>query len=165
MVDEDGATVDEASKVDASKYPRVLGEAFLISKGASILRLSGLMGEDSRRPKTWIESGRISNPEKLVNLVHVDDVVRFTALELLKPSNTFQGGVCNVSAMCEKWSKVAADVGASFPPAYPEKSGPPKKLQVALQNALRQNASQLSCHVPPAFPGSPQTLTCAMPER
>lgn len=65
--------VDEASPLDTS-VDRVRGEEWLRERGATILQLGGIFS-DSRGPADWIRDGLIPDRNKLVNLVHVDDIV------------------------------------------------------------------------------------------
>jgi hypothetical protein len=61
---------------------RSVGEAYLASKGATVLMLAGLWGRNSRgvqrHPKKWFDSGRIADLDKYLNLVEVSDVCRVT---------------------------------------------------------------------------------------
>lgn len=56
---------------------RVVGEEWLRDQGATILVLAGIYGPD-REPINWLKKGRITTPDKRVNLIHVDDIVTIT---------------------------------------------------------------------------------------
>ena len=43
--------------------------------------LAGIWGED-RQPENWFKKGRIKNGNKYLNLIHITDIVRITALLL-----------------------------------------------------------------------------------
>lgn len=54
-------------------------EEKLRQRGALIAHLSGILGKD-RYPKRWIESGWIKEGQKILNCIHVDDIVKITDL-------------------------------------------------------------------------------------
>ncbi len=65
--------ITEETLLDFSQ-PRVVGEEWLRSQGATILHLAGIFGPD-REPRRWLENGLIKNGRKKVNLIHVADIV------------------------------------------------------------------------------------------
>ncbi len=65
--------VDEDSPLDLTRE-RVRGEEWLRGAGATILQLAGIFGPD-RDPADWLNRGRIRDGAKIVNLIHVDDIV------------------------------------------------------------------------------------------
>lgn len=69
--------VDEDSALDMDQ-PRVAGEEWLRSRGATVLQLAGIFGP-GREPAAWLRAGRIRDGAKVVNLVHVDDIVHVIA--------------------------------------------------------------------------------------
>ncbi|MDR2878047.1 MAG: hypothetical protein LBV36_08435 [Chromatiales bacterium] len=73
----------EDAPIDAN-LARVQGEEWLRSRGATVLRLAGLFGP-GREPAGWLQRGRIKDGAKLVNLIHVDDVVATIAALLARP--------------------------------------------------------------------------------
>ncbi|MBW3551575.1 MAG: hypothetical protein KY442_12500 [Proteobacteria bacterium] len=77
------ATVDESSPLDTDQ-PRVAAEEWLRTRGATILQLAGIFGP-GRDPAAWLQAGRIRDGAKIVNLVHVDDVVHVIAHVLAHP--------------------------------------------------------------------------------
>ena len=77
------ATIDESAALDLDQ-PRVQGEEWLRAQGATVLQLAGIFGP-GREPADWLRSGRIKDGAKLVNLVHVDDIVSVIAQLLAQP--------------------------------------------------------------------------------
>ena len=78
-VDFSGQEITECSAVDFKKHARALCEDFLESRGAVILQSSLIWGYE-RSFEKWLRSGRIKNGLKLVNLIHVDDIVKLVQL-------------------------------------------------------------------------------------
>jgi nucleoside-diphosphate-sugar epimerase len=66
-------TVTEQTPLDMSQ-PRVQGEEWLRQQGATVLQLAGIFGP-GRDPADWLKRGLIKDGAKLVNLIHVDDIV------------------------------------------------------------------------------------------
>jgi nucleoside-diphosphate-sugar epimerase len=61
------------------RTPRVEGEELLREQGAVVLRCAGIYGPASglrpaRNPLDWLRAGRIADADRVVNLVHVEDV-------------------------------------------------------------------------------------------
>ncbi|EDM26679.1 hypothetical protein LNTAR_18570 [Lentisphaera araneosa HTCC2155] len=75
----DNQVITESSELDFTK-PRLVAEERLRSLGANIFTLCGIFGP-KRDPKNWLLKGLIKNPNKTVNLIHVNDIVTLT-LEL-----------------------------------------------------------------------------------
>lgn len=75
--------LDEDAPLDIDA-PRVEGEEWLRAQGATVLRLAGLFGP-GREPEGWLRRGRIGDGAKLVNLIHVEDVVETIAALLDRP--------------------------------------------------------------------------------
>lgn len=69
---EEGEIVTEQSPLDISK-PRVAGEMYLQELGAIVLRSGGIYGL-GRNPLDWLRNGLVTNANKYVNLVHVEDL-------------------------------------------------------------------------------------------
>lgn len=87
IADEDSkrvVTVDEQSPLDLDQ-PRVQGEEWLRSQGATVLQLAGIFGP-GRDPADWLRRGRIKDGAKVVNLVHVDDIVAVIAHLIASPA-------------------------------------------------------------------------------
>jgi len=76
-------SVTEASPLDLNQ-PRVQGEEWLRERGATVLRLAGIFGP-GREPVGWLRKGLIKDGAKLVNLIHVDDIVAVIAELLAHP--------------------------------------------------------------------------------
>lgn len=75
--------IDENAPLDAGQ-PRVQGEEWLRKRGATVLRLAGIHGP-GREPANWILRGRIDDGARLVNLIHVDDIVAVIGALLERP--------------------------------------------------------------------------------
>lgn len=110
------ATVDESSPLDLAQ-PRVQGEEWLRARGATVLQLAGIFGP-GREPADWLRSGRIKDGAKLVNLIHVDDIVAVVAQLLAHPLPGQRLNVANGEplAWCELARKFQRDgaVAADF---------------------------------------------------
>ncbi|MDQ3287111.1 MAG: hypothetical protein M3Q42_02410 [Pseudomonadota bacterium] len=76
-------TVDEHAPLDLEQ-PRVAGEEWLRTRGATVLQLAGIFGP-ARDPAAWLRAGRIRDGAKIVNLVHLDDIVHVIAHLLAHP--------------------------------------------------------------------------------
>jgi len=72
MATREGAETDEQAPLDRSN-PRVEGEEFLRAEGSTVLRSAGIYGQ-GRNPLDWLRRGSLPGPEKIVNLVHVEDL-------------------------------------------------------------------------------------------
>lgn len=70
-------TVTEQTPLDMAQ-PRVQGEEWLRRQGATVLQLAGIFGP-GREPAGWLQRGLIRDGAKVVNLIHVDDIVRVVA--------------------------------------------------------------------------------------
>jgi nucleoside-diphosphate-sugar epimerase len=81
--DQPVVTVSEDSPLEPESA-RVAGEEWLRSRGATVLQLAGIFGP-GRRPEDWLLRRRITDGGKLVNLVHVDDIVAVIAHLLEHP--------------------------------------------------------------------------------
>lgn len=68
----EGAETDERAPLDYSKA-RVEAEEFLRAEGSTVLRSAGIYGR-GRNPLDWLRRGSIPGAEKIVNLVHVEDL-------------------------------------------------------------------------------------------
>lgn len=66
-------TVTEQTPLDMSQ-PRVQGEEWLRQQGATVLQLAGIFGP-GREPADWLKRGLIKDGARLVNLIHVYDIV------------------------------------------------------------------------------------------
>lgn len=91
--DSPAATVTEASPLDLNQ-PRVQGEEWLREHGATVLRLAGIFGP-GREPVRWLEKGLIKDGAKLVNLIHVDDIVAVIAHLIAHPRPGARVNVAN----------------------------------------------------------------------
>lgn len=76
-------SIREDAPLDTSQ-PRVQGEEWLRSRGATVLRLAGIRGP-GREPADWLRRGRIDDGARIVNLIHVDDIVAVIAAVLENP--------------------------------------------------------------------------------
>ncbi|MCC6208353.1 MAG: hypothetical protein IT488_09395 [Gammaproteobacteria bacterium] len=86
-------TVTEESPLDMNQ-PRVQGEEWLRERGATVLRLAGIIGP-GRDPVGWLRKGLIRDGAKLVNLIHVDDIVAVIAHLLAHPQPGARISVAN----------------------------------------------------------------------
>lgn len=71
---QDGDTVDETFHWDLSR-PRVQAEKYLQDQGAIVVISSGIYGPQ-RNPLDWLRKGLIQDPNRIVNLIHVEDLAR-----------------------------------------------------------------------------------------
>ena len=103
---EKSGVIDENSELDFA-IPRVEGEEFLRSKGAVVLRCSGIYGYD-RNPFNWLKKGLIKNGNKTVNLIHVDDLAEIIFRIII---SEIKGEVFTVSDGEKYWWKEIAEAG------------------------------------------------------
>ena len=92
LVRAEGVTVSESTPLDRT-LPRVQGELEALAQGAVVLRAAGIYGPVSaglpdRNPLDWLRRGMIASREKLVNLIHVDDL----AAAILSAAQSDAGG-------------------------------------------------------------------------
>jgi hypothetical protein len=82
--------IDEKSAIDPA-LPRVQGEEFLRETlGAVIVRSAGIYGP-GRNPLEWIRQGKIGYSDRILNLIHVEDLagICLRALERGKPGEVY----------------------------------------------------------------------------
>jgi hypothetical protein len=70
--------IDEDSPIKMENA-RYRAEEKLRQKGALVLPIAGILGKN-RYPKRWIESDWIKEGQKVMNYIHVDDIVTLTDL-------------------------------------------------------------------------------------
>ena len=132
------ATVDESAPLDLGQ-PRVQGEEWLRAQGATVLQLAGIFGP-GREPVDWLRSGRIRDGAKLVNLIHVEDIVRVIAHLLAHPLPGQRLNVANgepvawreLAARWKRQGKLPADL--TLPGSHAKEHG--KRLDVSRLRAL-----------------------------
>ncbi|MEE9345893.1 MAG: hypothetical protein V3U88_09840, partial [Methylococcales bacterium] len=86
--------VTEENSLSYAK-PRVAGEEYLRKHDAAILVLSGIYGPE-RQPVNWLRKGLIPSLQKIVNLIHCDDIVDITC-HLLEENCVPHGQRLNIS--------------------------------------------------------------------
>ena len=102
--------ITEESELDTSIL-RVQGEEYLRKKGATILNLAGIYGPN-RDPVSWLHRSLIKNPDKLVNLIHLDDIVYCIKTLIENPQ---AGERFNLSdGKARSWREIGAKVGYDF---------------------------------------------------
>lgn len=75
--------INESSPLDSSN-PRVQAENILLKEAdAMIVHAAGIYGPN-RNPQNWLASGRIQPSTKLLNLIHVGDLVLFFCKSISK---------------------------------------------------------------------------------
>lgn len=89
---EKSGIIDENSELDLSAA-RVEGEEYLRSIGTTVLRCSGIYGNE-RHPYNWLKNGLIKNGNKSVNLIHATDLSEIIFRILKSP---IQGEVFTIS--------------------------------------------------------------------
>lgn len=132
------ATIHESAPLDLQQ-PRVQGEEWLRAQGATVLQLAGIFGP-GREPADWLRSGRIKDGAKLVNLVHVDDIVSVIAQLLAHPMPGQRLNVANgepvawrdLAARWKRQGKVPADL--ALPGSRAKEYG--KRVDVSRLRAL-----------------------------
>lgn len=139
LSDEDAvATIDESAALDLDQ-PRVQGEEWLRGQGAMVLQLAGIFGP-GREPVDWLRSGRIQDGAKLVNLIHVDDILSVIAHLLAQPMPGRRLNVANgeplawreLAAKFQRLGTVPADL--ALPSSRSEEYG--KRVEVTRLRAL-----------------------------
>ncbi len=101
---EAGAAIDEEVPLDLGQ-PRVQGEEWLRIQGATVLQLAGIFGP-GREPDGWLRRGRIKDGAKIVNLIHVDDIVAVIAHLIAHPVPGERINVANGEPLA--WRDLAA---------------------------------------------------------
>ncbi|MCM8537979.1 MAG: hypothetical protein NE334_18700 [Lentisphaeraceae bacterium] len=101
--------INEASKLE--KNLRNLAEAHF-EKNANILHL-GLIWGGNRQPQKWLEQGRIKNGNKMVNLIHVDDIC-YIINHLIK-SQMKAGRILVSDNTPITWQNIASKHGIKLP--------------------------------------------------
>ena len=101
--------VTEATPLDRTN-PRVVGEEMLREKGANVLRSAGIYGPAGsnagrRNPLDWLRRGLISDPGRLLNLIHVKDLVTAVVAALESPIKGEQFIVTDGNPV--RWSDIA----------------------------------------------------------
>lgn len=104
QVREPGETVTEDTPLDLTQA-RVQGEEWLRERGATVLQLAGIFGPD-RRPERWLTKGLIKNGRKLVNLVHVEDIIATIEACIVTPQPGRRFNVSN--GLAPAWSNLVA---------------------------------------------------------
>ena len=112
QVDIQDAIVTENSELDVSK-PRVSGEEFLRQQGAAILVLSGIFGPQ-REPIEWLRKGRIKHFNKIVNLIHRDDIADITFYLLENQLTPFGERLNLTNGQYHRWSDIADNYGMEY---------------------------------------------------
>lgn len=107
----DNQVITESSELDFTKA-RLIAEEKLRSLGANIFTLCGIFGP-KRDPKNWLLKGLIKNPNKTVNLIHVDDIITLT-LELADLGlNSKRINLCTDQS--DSWETLAKHYKFEFP--------------------------------------------------
>ena len=102
--------IDEDSPIDTSIL-RVQGEEFLKQQGATILALAGIYGPD-RDPVNWLYKGLIRNPKKMLNLIHLDDIISILDHFVHSPT---KGETFNLSdGEAKSWMEIGEKAGFHF---------------------------------------------------
>jgi len=136
------ALVDEQTPVDYS-LPRVQSEEYVRQEyGAVVLRLAGLYGL-GRHVLDWMRKGKVSNTNKYVNLIHIEDVaaICLAALEHAPDGDSFVVSDGIPRQWSEIFSVASTRWGMNCPPlTQPQNLGKrlnSEKLHTALQYTFR----------------------------
>jgi len=131
---QDTGPVDEDSPLKPGD-PRVICERLLMETGAIWLLCSGLWG-GNRHPADWLRKGLIQNGNKLLNLIHREDVAA-VVLQVLQ-SGIRRDLFCLSDGTPYLWKELLnrfRDSGLSVPESLPEGPFSGKKL---LNSRIRQ---------------------------
>lgn len=109
-------TISEATEIDFDKHPRAHCEEFLRSKGATILH-SGLIWGYERSFEKWLNSGRIKNASKLINPIHVDDIVN--VLQALFKSDSHNENIILSDGKAIEWKCISEHYQVDLPSRKP----------------------------------------------
>ena len=90
---------------------RIECEEYCRNNGAMILPLGGIIGDD-RSAYSILRKGYISDGNKLVNLIHVDDIIYATKYFINHPQN---GRRVNITAGYYTWQEIALQLGFNLP--------------------------------------------------
>ncbi|KAB8028586.1 hypothetical protein [Fluviispira multicolorata] len=89
----DNEVIDEMTPLDLTNW-RIKAEEELRILGASIVHLAGIFGPN-RLPINWFVQGRVQDPDGIINLIHVDDIVFCLHLLLEKFKKGSRYNLCN----------------------------------------------------------------------
>ncbi|WP_186648027.1 hypothetical protein [Fluviispira vulneris] len=132
----DNEIIDENTPLDYAKL-RIKTEEELRLQGAYIVHLAGIFGPN-RLPKNWFIQGRVQDPDGIINLIHVDDIVYCINILLEKFKAKSRINICNgfykknSEVVNELKEKKEIDLNFSFPTTYIKKMNKKvsnKKLQ------------------------------------
>jgi hypothetical protein len=109
-------SIREDAPLDTTQ-PRVQGEEWLRSRGATVLRLAGIYGPD-REPVNWLQRGRIDDGARIVNLIHVDDIIAAIIAVLAHPQPGRSINVADGEPLA--WREIVARLRATgaLPPDF-----------------------------------------------
>ena len=133
---QDKQVINELTAIN-KQNPRACSEEHLRSKGAAILTLCGIFGP-GRNPKNWLMKGLIKDPDKDVNLIHVDDIVELT----ISLSNVdIWGKRIN---LCPGESDSWRDLADFYSYEFPNKAIVTKKMRKTVRSCLLETLLQKS---------------------
>lgn len=137
QVDAKDAIVSENSALDFSRT-RVSGEEYLRQQGAAILVLSGIFGPQ-REPVNWLRKGRIKHFNKIVNLIHRDDIVDITCFLLENRIAPFGERLNLTNGHYHRWSDIAEHYTFNYSQEKIDHTTNSKFVSNSLLHGLLQN--------------------------
>ncbi|WP_130611589.1 hypothetical protein [Fluviispira sanaruensis] len=145
----DDEVIDENSPLDNSRL-RIKTEEELRLQGACIVHLAGIFGPN-RLPKNWFIQGRVQDPDGIINLIHVDDIVYCLNIILEQFKAKSRINICNgfykknSEVIKELKEKKEIDLNFSFPVTCIKKMN--KKISnKKLQNELLPKGYQFKSY-------------------
>ncbi|WDE97034.1 hypothetical protein PQO03_03565 [Lentisphaera profundi] len=107
----DQEIITESTALDFDKV-RLRAEEKIRLLGANIFTLCGIFGPQ-RDPKNWLLKGLIKSPDKVVNLIHIDDIIELTFLLAKKNFSSCRINLC--TGKNDEWQDLAKHYNYEFP--------------------------------------------------
>jgi len=127
-----GQHVDEHTPLRDS--PRALAETYMQERGATVLTIAGIFGEAQGARgvcnclTSYVQSGAVLNGGKIVNMVHVDDIIAATAAVLALPADAERGVRMNIGGHDFKLRELMAHCRHVATPEVMDSDDPNSKL-------------------------------------
>jgi len=128
LVETENEVIREGSPLNLQDE-RVLGELAAIQQGATVVRSAGIYGP-SRDPRRWVSAGRVGPSLKLVNFIHVTDLVEI----LIQAYERGRKGAVYLAAdgQPQRWDQLIeswiSEYGIQVPPGAAESRRSSKRI-------------------------------------
>jgi len=135
--------VTESSVLDTSSL-RFQSEEILRKSGAILIHAAGIYGP-GRSPISWLKRGLIKDPNKILNLIHVEDLCRFLIAAASKALPGSRFIACDKKSY--RWSEIIAQLksqGVELPAIPPTTEKPPLSRQIQAISSRDQLGVELA---------------------